>query len=243
MAAMEEYACGSVIERRELRNRTGVFRDRAHAGEVLAEMLAEFRGSECLLFAVPAGGVPVAAAVAERLALPLDVAVVSKITLPWNTEAGYGAVAWDGTVRINRGLAAHVGLGEDEIRDGIEGTRRKVERRVQRLRGQRDWPELTNRPLILIDDGLASGFTMLVAVAAVEAAGGAPPVVAVPTAPDDTVARLAERAQAVYCANIREGRPFAVADAYQSWSDVTEETAMEILAGSRSRRGRTGDRS
>ena len=56
-------------------------------------------------------------------------------------------------------------------------------------------------------------------------------MVAVPTAPDDTVARLAERAQAVYCPNVREGRPFAVADAYQSWSDVTEDEALEILAG------------
>jgi predicted phosphoribosyltransferase len=229
MAVMEECLHGMVIELNELRNRTGVFRDRAHAGAVLAEMLAEFRGGDGLLLAVPAGGVPVAAVVAERLALPLDVAVVSKITLPWNTEAGYGAVAWDGTVRINRGLAAQVGLGEDEIRDGVERTRRKVERRVQRLRGHRDWPELANRPLVLIDDGLASGFTMLVAVAAVEAAGGAPPVVAVPTAPEDTVARFAERSAAVYCANIREGRPFAVADAYEHWSDVTEETAVEIL--------------
>lgn len=228
---MEEYSHGTIVERSELRNRTGVFRDRAHAGEVLAAMLEEYRGSDGLLLAVPAGGVPVAAVVAERLALPLDVAVVSKITLPWNTEAGYGAVAWDGTVRVNRGLAARVGLGEDDIRDGIARTLRKIERRVERLRGGRSWTELGGRPLILIDDGLASGFTMMVAVAAVEAACGNRPLVAVPTAPDDTVARLAERTRAVYCASVREGRPFAVADAYQRWSDVTEDEAIEILAG------------
>lgn len=228
---MDEYFYGTIVARREFRNQTGVFRDRAHAGEVLAEMLAEFRGGDGLLLAVPAGGVPVAAVVAERLALPLDVAVVSKITLPWNTEAGYGAVAWDGTVRINRGLAAQVGLGEDEIRGGVERTTNKVRRRVQRFRGERSWPELRERRVILIDDGLASGFTMLVAVEAVEAAGGGTPVVAVPTAPADTVARLAERSTAVYCANIREGRPFAVADAYEHWSDVTEESAVEILTG------------
>jgi predicted phosphoribosyltransferase len=231
MDAMEEYSHGTVIERNDLRNRTGVFRDRAHAGGVMAAMLEEYRGSDGLLLAVPAGGVPVAAVVAERLALPLDVAVVSKITLPWNTEAGYGAVAWDGTVSINHGLAARVGLGEDDIRDGVARTRRKVERRMERLRGGRSWREFGSRPLILIDDGLASGFTMMVAVAAVEATGGSRPLVAVPTAPDDTVARLAERAQKVYCANVREGRPFAVADAYQHWSDVTEEAAVEILAG------------
>jgi predicted phosphoribosyltransferase len=231
MAVVEEYSHGTVVERGELRNRTGVFRDRAHAGEVLAAMLEEFSGGEALLLAVPAGGVPVAAVVAQRLTLPLDVAVVSKITLPWNTEAGYGAVAWDGTVRINRGLATRVGLGEEDIRDGVERTTLKVRRRVERFRGERSGTDLGGRPLILIDDGLASGFTMMVAVAALEAAGGAMPMVAVPTAPDDTVARLAERARAVYCANIRSGRPYAVADAYQQWSDVSEETAVEILAG------------
>jgi predicted phosphoribosyltransferase len=230
MAAMEEYTFGTVIERSEFRNRSGVFHDRAHAGEVLAEMLVEFRDGDGVLLAVPAGGVPVAAVVAETLGLPIDVAVVSKITLPWNTEAGYGAVAWDGTVRINRGLAAQVGLGEEHIRDGVDQTRLKVQRRVELLRGGRSWPELGGRQAILIDDGLASGFTMLVAMAATEAAGGGPPVVAVPTAPDDTVARIAERAQALYCANIREGRPFAVADAYEHWSDVSEETAAEIVA-------------
>jgi predicted phosphoribosyltransferase len=231
MGSMEEYSHGTVVERSELRNRSGVFRDRAHAGEVLAEMLADYSGGDALLLAVPAGGVPVAVVVAERLEVRLDVAVVSKITLPWNTEAGYGAVAWDGTVRINRGLAAQVGLDEDQIRDGIERTTRKVRRRVERFRGERMWPALGARQTILIDDGLASGFTMMVAVAALEAAGGHLPLVAVPTAPEDTVARLAERTQAVYCANIRSGRPFAVADAYQQWSDVSEETAVEILSG------------
>jgi predicted phosphoribosyltransferase len=231
MEAMEEYSYGTVLEQSDLRNRTEVFRDRAHAGEVLAAMLDSFRGSDSVLLAVPAGGVPVAAVVAKTLALPLDVAVVSKITLPWNTEAGYGAVAWDGTVRINRGLADHVGLDEGQIQDGVNQTRLKVQRRVELLRGGRHLSELKQRQAILIDDGLASGFTMLVAMAAIEAAEGGPPVVAVPTAPADTVARIAERAQAVYCPNIREGRPFAVADAYQHWSDVSEETAVEIMAG------------
>jgi len=221
----------TVVERPELRNRIQVFRDRDHAGVVVAQMLERYRRSGALLLAVPAGGVPVAVVAARRLGLELDIAVVSKITLPWNTEAGYGAVAWDGTVRINRGLAAQVGLDEPEIDAGIELTSARVRRRVERLRGERPWPSLSGRPVILIDDGLASGFTMLVAVEAVTAAGAERVVVAVPTAPDDTVDRIAERVESVVCANLREGRPFAVADAYQSWSDVTEDEAASILAG------------
>jgi putative phosphoribosyl transferase len=104
-----------------------------------------------------------------------------------------------------------------------------VRRRVDRLRGGRQWPVLQGRPIVLIDDGLASGFTMLVAVVALEAAGADRPLVAVPTAPADTVAKIADRAEAVICANVRESRPFAVADAYESWSDVTEDEAAALL--------------
>ncbi len=223
----------TVVERADLRNRSPVFRDRSHAGEVLAGLLGAPHLGDALLLAVPAGGVPVAVEVALRLGLELDVAVVSKITLPWNTEAGYGAVAWDGTVRINRSLAAQVGLDEGEIQAGIARTGSKVRQRVARLRAGRPGPVLVGRPAVLIDDGLASGFTMLVAVEAVAAAGADRVVVAVPTGPSDTVARMAERVSAVYCANIREGRPFAVAAAYERWSDVDEDEAAGLLATSR----------
>lgn len=221
----------TVVELAELRNREPAFRDRKHAGVVLASMLADFRGADALVLAVPAGGVPVASEVARRLELSLDVAVVSKITLPWNTEAGYGAVAWDGTVRINHGLASRVGLEEDEVDAGVETTRGKVRRRVELFREDRPWPRIAGRPVILIDDGLASGFTMIVAVAALVAGGADRLFVAVPTAPEDTVARIAERVEAVYCANVREGLPFAVAAAYEIWSDVTEEEAAANLTG------------
>ena len=221
---------GRIIEDEERRNRTGVFEDRADAGRVLARMLEEHAGSNAQVMAVPAGGVPVGAEVAMRLGLALDVAIVSKITLPWNTEVGYGAVAFDGTVRVHRALAAAVGLTEEQIRGGIERTTARVERRVRRLRGDKPWPDLREKPVIVVDDGLASGFTMLVALEALRGKGADRLVVAVPTAPGDTVARLAERADSVYCANVREGTPFAVADAYHEWTDLCEDDVAGILA-------------
>jgi putative phosphoribosyl transferase len=93
-----------VVDIPELRERTGVFSDRRHAGIVLSRILSDYRGGDALIVAIPAGGVPVALAVAESLELPVDVAVVSKITFPWNTEAGYGALACDGTLRLNDAL-------------------------------------------------------------------------------------------------------------------------------------------
>jgi predicted phosphoribosyltransferase len=183
-----------------------------------------------LVLAIPAGGVPVGAAIAGRLGLALDVAVVSKITLPWNTEVGYGAVAFDGTVRLNQGLLATTRLTDADVSRGVAATTDKVKQRVSRFRGAGPAPDFGGRTAILVDDGLASGFTMRVAVEALRNCGAEAIVVAVPTGPVDPVRSIAAEADEVYCANVREGHPFAVADAYRNWRDVTEDEAAAILA-------------
>ena len=225
---MNHTTAPNISERPELRDRTRVFRDRQHAGEVLAEMLGSYSKTDALVLAIPAGGVPVAAAIAKRLQIPLDVAVVSKITLPWNTEAGYGAVAFDKTMRLNEDLVAHLGLTKGQIQEGIEQTTQKVLRRVKRFRGDRPFPDLTKRRAILVDDGLASGFTMLVAIEALRKAGARHICVAVPTGHGSSLPRMASEVEALYCANIRGGFSFAVADAYEAWTDVTEEEAIAL---------------
>ena len=224
-----------IIERRELRNRTRVFRDRTHAGAVLAELLAPRfdRRAHALLLAIPAGGVPVAAPIAQRLALPLDVAVVSKITLPCNTESGYGAVAFDGSAYLNDPLVREIGLGEAEIEAGLARTREKVARRNATLRGNRSYANVRGSDVVLVDDGLASGFTLRAATAALRAIGAGTISVAVPTAHESSAKAIAASIEAFYCANLRAGPRFAVADAYEEWSDVDEETARAILATSR----------
>jgi len=216
----------NVQEVAELRDRTQVFKDRRHAGGVLAGLIGP---SDATLMAIPAGGVPVAAAVADRLHCPLDLAVVSKITLPWNSEAGYGAVAFDGSVQLNRDLIARIGLGPEQVEDGIRNTRKKVRRRLQKLRGEDFVSDVSGREVILVDDGLASGYTMRVAVEALRAAGARRISVAVPTGHASAVADLAVLAATVYCCNIRGGWQFAVAEAYENWHDVSESEAARIL--------------
>ena len=103
---MRTFLPTNVVDLPDLRDQLGVFLNRDHAGEILAGMLEVYSDSNAMVMAVPAGGVPVAKVLAEHLNLPLDIAVVSKITLPWNTEVGYGAVAFDGTVRLNNDLVA-----------------------------------------------------------------------------------------------------------------------------------------
>lgn len=220
---------GTIIERPDLRDRIRIFRGRDDAGRVIAGMLDQFRATDTLILGIPSGGIPVAVAVAEELHLPLEAAVVSKITLPWNTEAGYGAVAFDGTVRINEELLPHLGLTEKQMAEGLEKTKEKVARRVRRFRGDRPWPPLKGRTAILVDDGLASGFTMLTAVEAVRRLEAEKIVIAVPTGSADRIRKVAREVEALYCANIRAGWGFAVAEAYQRWFDLEEEEAVRMV--------------
>jgi predicted phosphoribosyltransferase len=199
----------NVYDLPELRDHTHVFYDRKHAGQILAGLLAPYRKAESLILAIPAGGVPVAVEIAKKLGLAFDVAVVSKITLPWNTEAGYGAVAFDGTHRLNEEMLPQLGLFS--------------------LRGEKPLPELSRKKAIVVDDGLASGFTMLVAVEALNKAGAEHIIVAVPTGHSGTVEKIATKVKALYCPNIRGGWRFAVADAYENWSDVKDKEVSAIM--------------
>jgi len=214
----------------ELRQKEGVFAHREEAGRVLASLLKNYRGTDSVVLAIPAGGVPVAAVIAEELGLPLDVAVVSKITFPWTTEAGYGAVAFDGTVILNEEMLDYYRLSPDIVEEGKKNTLAKVIRRLKELRGNRPFPQLKGKTVILVDDGLASGITMLAAVKAVKKLGAERIVVAVPTAHWESLEKILPHVEEIYCPNLRAGWHFAVADAYRIWYDVSEEEAKEILS-------------
>lgn len=207
-----------------------MFRDRAHAGEVLAGMLEAYRDSSALVLGIPAGGVPVAAETARRLGLALDVAVVSKILLPWTTEAGFGAVAFDGSVWINEADVLDYHLSRADVERSTASARAKVERRLERLRGKRPLRLFAARQLILVDDGIAAGSTLRTAIAALRRQTPREIVVAVPTGHLRSVKLIAGLADAVYCANLRGGSRYAVADAYEEWRDVNEDELAAILS-------------
>jgi predicted phosphoribosyltransferase len=224
---------GNLFYLEDLQNRDGVYADRVDAGRVLAGQLAVRDLADPLLLAVPAGGVPVAKAVADELGWPLAAAVVSKVLVPWNTEAGYGAVAWDGTVRLNQALLGRLGLSDEEVTAGLAVTRKKVAGRVRRMMGEGGMPPLEGRSAVLVDDGLASGFTLLTAVAALKKAAPARLVVAVPTGHRDAACRIADKVDMLVCPNLRSRYPFAVASAYRQWRDVDEKEAERLLEAAR----------
>ncbi|MCW4019629.1 MAG: phosphoribosyltransferase family protein [Candidatus Bathyarchaeota archaeon] len=219
-----------VTEEPAYRDRTFIFNDRFHAGKLLAEKLRKYAGKRNVaLLAVPAGGVPVGYIVARELGIKMDVIVVRKIQIPWNTEAGFGAVTWDGETVLNEHLVRRLNLTDKTIEYSISKTKRIVEERLRRFRGDEPLPDLKGKTVILVDDGLASGFTMLAAARSVRRSKPRKIVVAVPTASLRAVELLSPEADEIACLNIRSGPLFAVADAYKNWYDLADEEVVEVL--------------
>lgn len=222
-----------IFEEASLRNRTHVFTDRMQAGDVLGRMLApRYQGvSDLVLLAIPMGGVPVALGVMTHLTCPMDIAVVRKIQIPGNTEAGFGAVSGEGDLILNEPLMARLALTEEQVERQWRKVREELTHRNRRLRGDRPLPDLEGRAVLFVDDGLASGYTMKAAVFMARKRKVARTVVAVPTAPQRTIDALAGGPDEIYCANIRESRAFAVADAYENWYDLSEAEVLAMLEG------------
>jgi predicted phosphoribosyltransferase len=207
-----------------------MFRDRVEAGDVLAARLGHYAGRpEVLVLALPRGGVPVAARVAEALGAPLDVFVVRKLGVPGHEELAMGAIAYGGVLVRNEEVVGKLGLGEHDLRRVAEAERHELARRERSYREDRPPPDLAGRVVILVDDGLATGSTMRAAVEAARRLGPARVVVAVPTAPASTCQRLREVADEVVCASTP--RPFrAVGNSYRSFPQTADEEVRSLLA-------------
>ncbi len=218
-----------IIDEPALREQVKVFRDRFDAGKLLAEKLQEYSHQEnVIVLVIPAGGVPVGNVVAKELDLPMDVVIVRKAQIPWNTEAGFGAVTWDGVTVLNELLVEQLGLTNEDIEESISETKRNIMERLRKFRGNKPLPELRDRVIILLDDGLASGFTMLAAVRSLRKSLPKKVVVAIPTASLGAIDLLRSEVDEIVCLNIRSGS-FAVADAYENWYDLTDEEVQKLL--------------
>jgi predicted phosphoribosyltransferase len=192
-------------------------------------MLRDYGEKPVRLFAIPAGGVPVAAEIATALATPLDLVIVRKIQLPWTTEAGFGALDPEGALLFNEPLISRLALTPRQIEEQVAKTLANLKEREARLRGGRPYPDLAGGTVIIVDDGLASGYTMRAAVRFLKGKGAGEIVVAVPTALDRTAQALLPQVAVLVCANLRGGLSFAVAEAYETWYDVDEQEVLALL--------------
>jgi predicted phosphoribosyltransferase len=175
--------------------------------------------------------VPIGREVAVALGAPLSLAIVRKIRIPGSTESGFGAVTWDGQVMINEPLRVALGLSAADVARAVDETRKNVRERVTRFSGGKALPSLAGKTVILTDDGLASGFTMLAAIESIRRSRPARIIVAVPTASAASAEMVSRQANQLVCLNIRSSRMFAVADAYERWYDLDDREVLEELAG------------
>ncbi len=212
-------------------NKVYVFKDRYEAGEILAEMMKDrYEGApQTVVFAIPAGGVPVGLVLAQRLKLPFDLIIVRKIHFPDNPEAGFGAISFDGEVLLNEELVAYAGLTPEVISRQLALEKKDLAERELLFRRGKPFPDLAGQTVILVDDGLASGYTMMAAVKSARRRKAGKIVVAVPTASQRALEKLSPLVEEIYCANLRSGAFFAVADAYQNWYDLGREEVISLL--------------
>jgi putative phosphoribosyl transferase len=209
--------------------RLETFRDRTDAGRQLADELLHYGGrADVIVLALPRGGVPVAAEVARRLALPLDVFVVRKLGVPGHEELAMGAIA-SGDVRVlNEDVIGAISMADEMLEAVTAIEREELARRERSYRGDRPSPEVRGRTVILIDDGLATGASMRAAIAALRQEHAARIVVAVPVGAPSTCRELAEEADESVCL-IAPDSFVGVGQYYEDFSQTSDEEVRELL--------------
>lgn len=206
------------------------FSDRREAGRVLADALDEYRDKpDVIVLALPRGGVPVAWEVAAALHAPLDVFVVRKLGAPRWEELALGALASGGGVVLNDEVVRSLQISDEQLQQVIERETAELARRETAYRGERAPVELTGKTMILVDDGIATGASMLAAVRAVRSADPAKIVVAVPVAPPSARRQLADAADDVICVTV-PGSFLAVGEYYGDFSQTTDDEVRSLLA-------------
>ena len=216
------------------------FPNRTEAGRLLAEKLVKYAGrNDVIVLGLPRGGVPVAFEVAQRLGAPLDVFIVRKLGVPGFEELAAGAIASGGVRVLNEDVTRAIPHADEMIEAVTVRETAELERREQIYREGRPSPELRDRVVILVDDGLATGATMRAAVKALRQQGAAKIVVAVPVGPPDTCRELAEEADETICLNAPVFFQ-AVGQYYEDFSQTSDDEVRELLARATQHRSAEG---
>ncbi|MGE2713729.1 phosphoribosyltransferase [Mycolicibacterium litorale] len=207
-----------------------IFGGRRDAGRILADELSAYRGrDDVVVLGLARGGVPVGWEVAHGLGAPLDVFLVRKLGVPQWEELAMGAIASGGGVVVNDQLVARLNLSEEDLQRAIERETVELRRREAAYRQGRAPLPLTGATVVLTDDGIATGASMLAAVRAVRSSGPAHVVVAVPVGPASACREIGEEADAVVCARTPPGFE-AVGQVYADFHQVTDDEVRDLLA-------------
>ena len=206
------------------------FRDRAEAGRLLgAELASRNLPKDSIVLALPRGGVPVGFEVARALGAPLEVVVVRKLGVPWQPELAMGAIASSGVRFLDEKLIRKMGISQGAVETIAARESQEAERREQLYRGGRPALDLRNRTVILVDDGLATGSTMLAAVKCVPSLEPLALIVAVPVGSKQACAHIRKSANDCVC--LATPNPFvAVGEWYEDFGQTSDAEVRDLLA-------------
>lgn len=204
-----------------------LYKDRTDAGIKIGHTLKKMDLDQPVVFAIPFGGVPVGKEIARALNAPLDLIITRKIQYPWTTEAGFGAITADGTLYY--GPEARI-LPKDVVKMQTLKAREDVEQRKNRLLKGKKRTNIKGKTVILVDDGLATGSSMLAAIQSIKNEKPGKIIVAVPTASGRAAKLIKPHVDQMISLYIHpENLPFAVASSYQNWYDLSEEEVINYL--------------
>ncbi len=206
-----------------------IYKDRVDAGQVLARILKEKEIVDGIVMAIPRGGVVLADQVSKVLNLPLEIIIPRKIGAPYNPEVAIGAVTQDGTVFLTENKQLLQFAGKGSIKNIVEQEINEIKRRMLEYRGSISYPDYTGKTVIIIDDGIATGFTTRAAIMSINKIFKPHrTILAVPVAPVEVIEKLGTEVDEIVCPLVPE--PFyAVGQFYENFDQVTDEEVIQIL--------------
>jgi len=205
-----------------------LFRDRRDAAEKLSKELLSYKDTDTVILSIPRGGVVVGFEVARKLDAPLDLIIPRKIGAPGNPELAIGAVTQDGTVIMDHELMKNLRVSESYLNEETKRQIEEIKRRMKRYRGDRPFSPLEGKTVIIVDDGIATGATMLAAIHSVRKKKPASIIVAVPVAPYSTLEKLRGEADGIVCLSTPEPF-FAIGQFYQNFEQVSDDEVVHLL--------------
>lgn len=208
-----------------------MFKDRTEAGKLLAKALAFLEGEKnVIVLAIPRGGVPVAKEVAAAIGAPLDLVVTRKIGAPWQPELAVGAVTQEGEMIVDAELTRQFGISNDYLKRESARQVKEISNRMKKYRGDRPYPSLAGKTVVIVDDGIATGSTIRAAILSVRGRNAAKIVVAAPVGPPERVEELSTIVDRIVCLSMPAYFE-AIGQFYEEFDQVDDDTVRRILEG------------
>ena len=215
-----------VIEERSLRGRLKIYRDRVHAAKILADAIEGLVDEDTCLAAIPNGGVPIGTTLAGILGIDLGLMIVARLLIPWEERRGFGALSFDGVVEINWENVKRFNITQVVIEEQLRSARNKIDEMLKRF-GMRIADITHYKTMILVDDGIASGYTMLASIKSIKKRWSGKIIVAVPTGFKDGINLLKDIADIILCPNVKS--TIHIRDAYIEFPKLDFNQTEKIL--------------